>query len=115
MVPEYYNAIENEIRKIKKNIEYIPVVADDIKIADNQYIKSKNLDKLLAKSVEKSKNAVYSSVFSSLKKNILNETEKNIEYNHLKAVENLNKYISYTGNNSIISEFQDKEEIKKYN
>ena len=112
MVPEYYNAIENEIRKIKKNIEYIPVVADDIKIADNQYIKSKNLDKLLAKSVEKSKNAVYSSVFSSLKKNILNETEKNIEYNHLKVVENLNKYISYTGNNSIISEFQDKEEIK---
>ena len=112
MVPEYYDAIENEIRKIKKNIEYIPVVADDIKIADNQYIKSKNLDKLLVKSVEKSKNAVYSSVFASLKKNILNETEKNIENNQLKAVESLNKYISYTGNNSIISEFQEKEEFK---
>ena len=57
MVPEYYNAIEKEIHKIKKDIEYIPVVAKDIKISDEQYVKSKNLDTLLLKSVEKSKNA----------------------------------------------------------
>ena len=113
IVPEYYNAIKDEIRKIKKNIEYIPIVAGDIKIADNQYVSSKNLDILLLKSIEKSKNAVYSSVFSSLKKNILNETEKNIEDNRLKALEILYKYITYSGNNSISSEFEEKNEIKK--
>ena len=112
MVPEYYNAIENEIRKIKKDIEYIPVVADDIKIADNHYVKSKNLDKLLVQSLEKSKNAVYSSVFSSLKKNILTEIEKNIERGNSKIVENLQKYISYQGNISTIHEFDEDKEFK---
>ena len=112
MVPEYYNAIENEIRKIKKDIEYIPVVAGDIKIADNHYVKSKNLDKLLFQSLEKSKNAVYSSVFSSLKKNILTEIEKNIERGNSKIVENLQKYISYQGNISTVHEFDEDKEFK---
>ena len=112
MVPEYYNAIENEIRKIKKDIEYIPVVADDIKIADNHYVKSKNLDKLLVQSLEKSKNAVYSSVFSSLKKNILTEIEKNIERGNTEIVENLQKYISYQGNISTVHEFDEDKEFK---
>ena len=44
-------------------------------ISDNKIIKSKNLDILLTKSVEKSKNAVNSSVFSSLRKIVLNEID----------------------------------------
>ena len=112
MVPEYYNAIENEIHKIKKNIEYIPVVAEDIKIANNQYVKSNNLDKLLIKSLEKSKNAVYSSVFSSLKKNILNITLQNIDKNNFKIKENLQKYITYKENVSLIPDFDKEKQFK---
>ena len=103
---------ENEIHKIKKNIEYIPVVAEDIKIANNQYVKSNNLDKLLIKSLEKSKNAVYSSVFSSLKKNILNITLQNIDKNNFKIKENLQKYITYKENVSLIPEFDKEKQFK---
>ena len=112
IVPEYYNAIENEIRKIKKNIEYIPVIAQDIKISDNQYVKSKNLDKLLMKSVEKSKNAVYSSVFSSLRKNILNETEKDINQNYKNIIKDLQKFTAFNGNFSLLPTFDDQKEYK---
>ena len=113
IVPEYYNAIENEIRKIKKNIEYIPVIAQDIKISDNQYVKSKNLDKLLMKSVEKSKNAVYSSVFSSLRKNILNETEKDINQNYKNIIEDLQKFTAFNGNFSLLPTFDDQKEYNE--
>ena len=113
MVPEYYNAIEKEIHKIKKDIEYIPVVAKDIKISDEQYVKSKNLDTLLLKSVEKSKNAVYSSVFSSLKIKIFNETIKNIDQNHEKNMNNLKKYTHYSGNISEMEEFDMEKEFNK--
>ena len=75
IIPNFYNAINKEINKIHKNIEFIPVVAKDMIISDNKIVKSKNLDILLSKSVEKSKNAVNSSVFSSLRKIVLNEID----------------------------------------
>ena len=75
VIPNFYNAINKEINKINKNIEFIPVIAKDMIISDNKIIKSKNLDILLTKSVEKSKNAVNSSVFSSLRKIVLNEID----------------------------------------
>jgi len=53
MVPEYYEAIKNEVYKIKNNFDYIPVVAKDIKLADGSTVKPKNLDKLLINSLEK--------------------------------------------------------------
>ena len=112
MVPEYYDAIEKEIHKIKKDFEYIPVVAKEIKISDDQYVKSKNVDTLLLKSLEKSKNAVYSSVFSSLKIKMLNETEQNIDETHLKSMKNLEKFTHFNGNISEMPEFDVNKEFK---
>jgi len=75
IVPNYYNAINKEIKKINKNIEFIPVIAKDMEISENKFVKSKNLDTLLTISIEKSKNAVNSSVFSALRKNVLNQID----------------------------------------
>ena len=75
MFIHFYNSINKEINKINKNIEFIPVIAKDMIISENKMVKSKNLDILLAKSVEKSKNAVNSSVFSGLRKIVLNEID----------------------------------------
>ena len=79
VIPSYYNEIKKEIEKIRTNIEYIPIIAKDIEISDNTIIKSKNIDLLLSKSLDKAKNAVHSSVFSSLRKKIKNETDYEIE------------------------------------
>jgi GTPase SAR1 family protein len=75
IIPDYYNAISKEINKISKNIEFIPVIAKDMIISENKIVQSKNLDILLTKSVEKSKNAVNSSVFSALRKIVINEID----------------------------------------
>ena len=75
IIPYFYNSINKEINKINKNIEFIPVIAKDMIISENKMVKSKNLDILLAKSVEKSKNAVNSSVFSGLRKIVFNEID----------------------------------------
>lgn len=109
MVPEYYEAIKNEVYKIKKNFDYIPVVAKDIKLADGSTVKPKNLDKLLINSLEKSKNAVYSSVFSSLKKNIYNETDNQIEMSINKINEDLKQYTLYNGEITMLSKFNEEE------
>ena len=78
IIPSQYNGIKKEIEKISQNFEYIPVIAKDIEL-DNSIIKAKNIDILLSKSLEKAKNAVYSSVFSSLRKKVQNETNFEIE------------------------------------
>ena len=79
MVPKYYNAIKSDVLKLRNDLEFLPVVAKDIKLADGSTLRSKNVDKLLEISAEKAKNAVYSSVYSSLKKIIqskrINETK----------------------------------------
>ena len=109
MVPEYYEAIKNEVYKIKNNFDYIPVVAKDIKLADGSTVKPKNLDKLLINSLEKSKNAVYSSVFSSLKKNIYNETDNQIEMSLNKINEDLKQYTLFNGEITMLSKFNEEE------
>ena len=107
IIPDYYNAIHEEVKKIKNDIEYIPVVAQDIKLSDDSFIKSKNIDILLIKSLEKAKNAVYSSVFSALKKIIKNDTDIQIEKGLNLVKNNLNKYISYNGPITSMPEFND--------
>ena len=84
IIPQYYNAIRNDIIKNNKNLEFIPVVAKSIKLLEGKIIKPYNLDKLLFASLEKAKNAVSSSVYSAIKKmvkneiNMENENENNI-------------------------------------
>ena len=109
MVPEYYESIKKEIYKIKKNFDYIPVVAKDIKLTEGSTVKSKNLDKLLIKSLEKSKNAVYSSVFSSLKKSIQNETDNQIENSFKTINEGLKMYTTFNGEISMMIKFNEEE------
>ena len=96
IVPTYYNAINKEIKKISKNFEFVPVVAKEIQLSEDKSIKSKNLDVLLQKSLEKSKNAVHSSVFSSLRKIVSNEIDLEIK-NGVEQSENvLNENLSMT-------------------
>ena len=108
IIPEYYKTIEKDIKKIKNNIEFIPVIAEDMKLSDGKNIKSKNLDILISKSISKAKNAVSSSVFSAIRKIIKNDTYSKINNNFDKLKKNLDKYIS---SNNI----QDFNEEKNYN
>ena len=85
IIPNYYNSISNEINKIGKNLEFVPVVAKGIELSEGKIIKPKNLDKLLLISLEKSKNAVYSSVFSALRKIVKNEIDIENRNNKNKA------------------------------
>ena len=113
IIPNYYNAIKEEIKKIKNEIEFIPIVAQDIKLSHNSIIKSKNIDLLLNKSLEKSKNAVFSSVFSSIRKIVKNEADNQIIKDTKKIKNYLNQYIPIkTTNISSMIEF---DEEKIYN
>ena len=107
MVPDYYNSIEENVKKIKNDVEFIPVIAQDIKLSDGSYIKSKNIDLLISMSINKAKNAVSSSVFSAFRKIIKNDTDSQIE-NSLNAIKvNLNEYISFNGNALSIFKFDE--------
>ena len=55
MEPEYYNAIKEDILKIKNDIEFFLVVAQDIKLFDGSYVKSKNIDLLITNHLKKQK------------------------------------------------------------
>ena len=105
IIPRYYEVIKEDVQKIKNDIEYIPVVAKDIELSDGSSIKSKNIDLLVTKSIEKAKNAVYSSVFSSIRKIIKNDTDSQIETVLNSFKENLKKYTS--SNQSSIFEFNE--------
>ena len=98
IIPAYYDAINKEINKIKQNIEYLPVLAQDMKLSDGTLIKSYNLDLLLYKSLEKSKNAVYSSVFSAIRKIVKNEIDLQINTNINTIKNKINKRISSVKN-----------------
>lgn len=94
IMPNYYNAISKEIKKINKNFEFIPVIAKDMQLPEDITIKSKNLDVLLQKSLEKSKNAVNSSVFSSLRKSVNNEIDIEIKNGLNQSEIELNEILS---------------------
>ena len=96
IIPNYYNSISKEIKKIGKNFEFVPVVAKDIQLSGGETIKSKNLDILLKKSVEKSKNAVHSSVFSALRKIVRNEIDLEIKSGLDQSEIDLNENLSMT-------------------
>ena len=91
IIPNYYNAINEEINNINNNLTFIPVIAKDIQLSGNKVMKSQNLDNLLLISLDKAKNAVYSSVFSSLRKLVKHEIEIEIEKS-LTELENIPKY-----------------------
>ena len=103
MVPEYYNAIKNDIMRLKNDLEFLPVVAKDIKL-DGSVVKSKNLDSLLMKSAEKAKNAVYSSVYSSLKKIINTKINNGINENKKKLKESFEVFKMYKNNIHLMKE-----------
>ena len=104
-IPHYYNAINKEINKINKNIEFIPVIAKDIIISENKIVKSKNLDILLTKSVEKSKNAVNSSVFSALRKIVLNEIDIESKNSLAQSINILNENLHMKKDDNIKIEY----------
>ena len=108
IVPIYYNAINKEIKKISKNFEFVPVVAKEIQLSEDKTIKSKNLDILLQKSIEKSKNAVHSSVFSALRKIVNNEIDleikSGVEKSEIVLNENLSMKKDDDSNNKYIGE-----------
>ena len=112
MVPDYYNAIKEDVKKVRKDIEFIPVVAQDIKLFDGSYVKSKNIDLLMTVSLEKARNAVSSSVFSSLRKIIKNDTDTQIENSFNKIKEKLSVYNTIDGNPESVLDFN---EEKNYN
>ena len=112
MVPDYYNAIKEDVIKVRNDIEFIPVVAQDIKLFDGSYVKSKNIDLLMTVSLEKAKNAVSSSVFSSLRKIVKNDTDTQIENSLNKIKEKLSIYTTIDGNPESVLDFN---EEKNYN
>ena len=58
--------------------------------------KQKNIDLLASKSLDKAKNAVYSSVFSSLRKKVKTDTNFEIEQSLAIIKKDLNEYINNT-------------------
>ena len=104
IVPIYYNAINKEIKKINKNFEFIPVVAKDIQLSEDKTIGSNNLDVLLQKSIEKSKNAVHFSVFSALRKIVNNEIDLEIN-NGLEQSENILNENSMTKDDNLKNKY----------
>ena len=96
--PAFYNAINQEINKIKKGVEFIPVVAKDISLNQGILIKSKNIDLLLNKSLDKSTKAVYSSVFSSLRKIVKKEINTQIDNKTNLTINNLTDFFSFKEN-----------------
>jgi len=82
IIPQYYNVMREIIIKNNKNLEFIPVLAKNMKLLEGKIIKPYNLVKLFLFSLEKAKNAVSSSVYSAIKKMIKNainiENENNI-------------------------------------
>ena len=108
IIPAYYNGIKKEIEKINKNFEYIPVIAKDI-ISDNFAFKQKNIDLLVSKSLDKAKNAVYSSVFSSLRKKVKTDTNFEIEQSLAIIKKDLNEYISSTKEITSNKEFNEED------
>ena len=111
VIPDYYNEIKSTIENINGNFEYIPVVAKDIYISEGTIVKTKNIDLLISKSLDKAKNAVYSSVFSSLRKKVKNETDFEIEQS-LSGIKN--KLYEYINSNdcNIVQEFNEEENYK---
>ena len=105
IIPDFYNAISKEINKINKNFEFIPVIAKDMIISENKIVKSKNLDILLIKSVEKAKNAINSSVFSALRKIVINEIDNESKNNLNQSIKILNENLPMKQNDNIKIEF----------
>ena len=110
IIPNYYNSISNEINKIGKDLEFVPVVAKGIELSEGKIINPKNLDKLLLISLEKSKNAVYSSVFSALRKIVKNEIDIENRNNANKAKNILKETFPIKSDD--ISNYENCEEIK---
>ena len=109
IVKDYYNGLKREIEKIGRNFEYIPIIAKDINLSDNSIIKTRNIDLLLSKSLDKAKNAVYSSVFSSLRKKVQNQTDFEIEQSSNIIKNNINEYINSKDNANSIEVFNEEE------
>ncbi len=105
IIPDFYNAISKEINKINKKIEFIPVIAKDMITSENKIVKSKNLDALLTKSVEKSKNAVNSSVFSALRKIVIHEIDNESKNSLNQSIKILNENLPMKQNDNIKLEF----------
>ena len=108
IVPDFYNGIKKEIEKIGKNFEYIPVLAKDINLG-NSKIKANNIDLLLSKSLDKAKNAVYSSVFSSLRKKVQNETDFEIDQTSKIIKNDIYEFINSNENSNSMQEFNEEE------
>ena len=82
---EFVDGIKKKVQNIDHNLEYVAVIAKEIEIKaededdEPQVLKTKGLEKLKKKSIERAKEAISSSCYTALKLNITNIVKKNLE------------------------------------
>ena len=81
----FINGIKKKVEDLGRNLGFVPVIAKDIEIKGDDeddspsIIKKKGLEKLKRMSIEKAKDAISSSCYSALKKNITEIVKTNLE------------------------------------
>ncbi len=127
IVPSQYKGIQEEIKQLYKNFEFIPVIAKDFEIDDEcdeddeeldesnnskktkkRIVKKKGLKKLLNVSVNKAKQAVQSSCFTGIKNVIKEQVRKNNELQN----KQMEKYIKQE-NEKKINKFKEQMDINE--
>jgi len=93
VVPDFYENMKKKVDNLGLKLEFVDIIAKEMKISCSQNIKPKNLSKLQKISFEKAKNAIKSSCFTALKENIKNYVKEHLENNKEKANEMLQNKI----------------------
>ena len=76
---EFYLSMKKKVDNLDLKIDFIDIIAKEIKVENNTPIKPKNLSKLKNISIERAKNAISSSCYSALKKNISDIVKDNLK------------------------------------
>ncbi|MCQ2819513.1 MAG: 50S ribosome-binding GTPase [archaeon] len=79
IIPNFYNAFKKHIHKHYPKLKFIPVLADDMPINNGEVVKAFNLDKLVKESINKARDAIYSSLFTYLNKKIKEMAKKKLK------------------------------------
>ena len=93
VVPDFYENMKKKVDNLGLKLEFVDIIAKEMKISCSQNIKPKNLSKLQKISIEKAKNAIKSSCFTALKENIKIYVKEHLENNKEKANEMLQNKI----------------------
>ena len=82
---EFYLDMKKKVDNLDLKIDFVDVIAKEIKVENNPPIKPKNINKLKNISIERAKNAISSSCFTALKNNISDIVKNNLIKNKNKA------------------------------